>query len=215
MTDDNKYKNGKIYTIRYKNDDSLIYVGSTVQPLYKRFGAHKSSSKDPKRQHYLLYEKFNETDINDWYIELYEDCPCERKEELNKREGQVIRDVSTLNKRIEGRTVKEYLKEYNEINKNKLKGKKNEYYKENKTKIQEYHKELYKNNKDDINAKHKEYRDDNKDKIKEKHRDYREGNKEKLQEKITCDCGCIVNKFKLARHHKTQKHQQIIKTISI
>ncbi len=25
-----KYKNGKIYTIRYKNDDSLIYVGSTI-----------------------------------------------------------------------------------------------------------------------------------------------------------------------------------------
>jgi hypothetical protein len=32
-----KYKNGKIYTIRYKNDDSLIYVGSTVQPLFKRW----------------------------------------------------------------------------------------------------------------------------------------------------------------------------------
>ncbi len=31
-----KYKNGKIYTIRYKNDNSLIYVGSTVQPLFKR-----------------------------------------------------------------------------------------------------------------------------------------------------------------------------------
>ena len=30
-----KYKNGKIYTIRYKNDDSLIYVGSTIQPLFK------------------------------------------------------------------------------------------------------------------------------------------------------------------------------------
>ncbi len=31
-----KYKNGKIYTIRHKNDDSLIYVGSTIQPLFKR-----------------------------------------------------------------------------------------------------------------------------------------------------------------------------------
>ena len=37
-----KYKNGKIYTIRYKNDDSLIYVGSTCQPLYKRWSQHKS-----------------------------------------------------------------------------------------------------------------------------------------------------------------------------
>jgi hypothetical protein len=31
-----KYKNGKIYTIRCKNDDTLIYVGSTTQPLFKR-----------------------------------------------------------------------------------------------------------------------------------------------------------------------------------
>ena len=34
---DNKYQNGKIYTIRNKNDDNLIYVGSTVQPLHKHF----------------------------------------------------------------------------------------------------------------------------------------------------------------------------------
>ena len=39
-----KYKNGKIYTIRYKNDDSLIYVGSTVQPLFKRWHQHKKNS---------------------------------------------------------------------------------------------------------------------------------------------------------------------------
>ena len=37
-----KYKNGKIYTIRYKNDDSLIYVGSTIQPLFKRWFEHNT-----------------------------------------------------------------------------------------------------------------------------------------------------------------------------
>ena len=31
------YKNGKIYTVRCKNDNSLIYVGSTIQPLFKRW----------------------------------------------------------------------------------------------------------------------------------------------------------------------------------
>ena len=45
---DNKYKNGKIYTIRNRNDNDLIYVGSTVQPLYKRFICHKTNSKNPK-----------------------------------------------------------------------------------------------------------------------------------------------------------------------
>ena len=111
---DNKYKNGKIYTIRYKNDDSLIYVGSTVQPLYKRFSQHKIDSKDPRLENMILYQKFNETDINDWYIELYEDCPCERKEQLTQREGQIIREIATLNKKNEGISI-EYKKEYKKV----------------------------------------------------------------------------------------------------
>ena len=32
-----EYKNGRIYTIRYKNDDSLIYVGSTIRPINTKF----------------------------------------------------------------------------------------------------------------------------------------------------------------------------------
>ena len=134
---DNKYKNGKIYTIRYKNDNRLIYVGSTVQPLYKRFSSHKSDSRDPKKENYLLYQKFSETDINDWYIELYEDCPCERREQLMQREGQVIREIGTLNKRIEGRTDKEY----REDNKDKFQEYRKEYNKVHKNKIQEYNSE--------------------------------------------------------------------------
>ncbi len=195
MTDDNKYKNGKIYTIRYKNDDSLIYVGSTVQPLYKRFNAHKSDSKNPKNENRQLYQKFNETDINDWYIELYEDYACNRKEELNRREGQEIREVGTLNQRIEDRTPQEH-REYIK-----------EYYENKKIKILANMKEYYDNNKD----KKKEYYDNNKEKISEYYKEYNI-NKDK---KITCDCGCIVNKFTLARHKRSQKHQEIIKTISI
>ena len=42
--DNNRYKNGKIYTIRNINDYNLIYVGSTIQPLYKRFHDHKKDS---------------------------------------------------------------------------------------------------------------------------------------------------------------------------
>ena len=185
MTDDNKYKNGKIYTIRYRNDDSLIYVGSTTQPLYKRWHQHKLDSIKQQREKIKLYQKFNETDINNWYIELYEDCPCERKEELNKREGEVIRNIGTLNKRIAGRSNKEYRED----------------------------------NKDMLAEKDKKYREANKDIISKKYKEYekkyRESNKDKAKEKITCDCGCIVNKMQITRHQKTQKHQQIIKTISI
>jgi hypothetical protein len=109
---DNKYKNGKIYTIRYKNDDSLIYVGSTIGPLYKRFAHHKTDSKNPKNENNHLYKKMREYDINDWYIELYEDYPCERKEQLTQREGQIIREIATLNKNIAGRSQEEHYEEY-------------------------------------------------------------------------------------------------------
>ena len=54
-----KYKNGKIYTIRCKNDDTLIYVGSTVQPLHKRFYEHKKHTYNEKSKEYnkLLLQK--------------------------------------------------------------------------------------------------------------------------------------------------------------
>jgi hypothetical protein len=30
-------------------------------------------------------------DWDNWYIELYEVCPCENREQLCKREGEIIR----------------------------------------------------------------------------------------------------------------------------
>ena len=78
-----KYKNGKIYTIRYKNDDSLIYVGSTIQPLFKRWYEHISRVNNQKYNE-LLNQKIRETNIDDRYIGLYEDFPTERKEILTR-----------------------------------------------------------------------------------------------------------------------------------
>ena len=60
-----------------------------------------------------------------------------------------------------------------------------------------------------------EYRDDNKDKIKEYMTEYYETKKstisEKQKEKITCDCGCEINKHHKARHQK--KHMDLIDQI--
>ena len=80
------------YTVRCKNDDSLIYVGSTIQPLFKRWFEHKQkiNKEKSKEYHKLLYKKIRESNIEDWYIELYENISCENKEQLNKREGEII-----------------------------------------------------------------------------------------------------------------------------
>ena len=111
----------------------------------------------------MPFNKYKNCSCNDWYIELFEDFPCERKEQLDKREGELIRQIGTLNKRIEGRTQKEYrednkekilqsMKEYREKNKEKKKEYIKEYYKDNK----EYYKQYYQNNKEKILAQKKE-----------------------------------------------------------
>ena len=146
------YTKGKIYTIRCRTDDTLIYVGSTIQPLSVRFGGHKVKSNNAKYQNNLLYRNINHNWDN-WYIELYEENSCENKEQLGKREGEVIRSIGTLNSRIEGRTKREYYKD----NTNKIAEQMKQLYKANKDKKLEYQKTYYENNKDKILEYQKQY----------------------------------------------------------
>jgi len=63
-------------------------VGSTVESLSQRLAKHRTTSKI--KQHFILYEKVN-NDWDNWFIDLYENCPCNNVEQLLKREGEVIR----------------------------------------------------------------------------------------------------------------------------
>ena len=133
------YTNGKIYTIKNKNDISLIYVGSTIQPLEQRFKNHKQDCKNQtKYPNHKLYNIVN-NDWDDWYIELYELYPCNSKEELLKYEGKIIREIGTLNINIAGRSDKEY-------------------YLDNKEQKKEYQKKYRSDNKNKILEQQKNYR---------------------------------------------------------
>ena len=101
----NKYSNGKIYTVRCLINPELIYVGSCTQPLTKRFSGHKSHCK--RGGSGSLYKHIIDNDWSDWYIELHEYYPCNNKDELCKREGEVIREIGTINKNVAGRSRKE------------------------------------------------------------------------------------------------------------
>jgi hypothetical protein len=153
------YSKGKVYTIRCKTDNTLIYVGSTTQTLAKRCGEHKLHSRSEKRQNNLLYKTIN-NNWEDWYIELFEECPCENKEQLNRREGEIIRLIGNLNSRIEGRT-------------------KQEYYQDNREKIIEAVKEYSINNKE----ARKEYRQNHQEEINERRKIYYEEHKEEISAK--------------------------------
>ncbi len=140
------YQNGKIYTIRTHKSDEF-YIGSTTQPLTKRLSKHKTDYKEWKTGKRGYTTSFKIIENGDAYIELLEECPCENKMLLQKREGELIRANNCVNKIIPGRTKKEY----HENNKDKISEKKKEYYEKNKDTIKEY----YEKNKDTISEKGK------------------------------------------------------------
>ena len=179
------YQNGKIYKI-VNNVNDKKYFGSTCQSLSKRIGDHRN-------KHSKCMSKNLEVDLKYCKIILVEKYPCECKYELEKRERFYIENFECVNKKVPGRTSKEY----NQANKDKLKKYKKEWREANKDKIKEYREA----NKDKI----KEYRDKNKDKIKQ----YYQINKEKTKEKkykITCfHCLTQMRKDSYTKHLKVCK----------
>jgi hypothetical protein len=154
------YQLGKIYAIRSPSIDKF-YIGSTVQELSKRFGGHKITKNDNRKcSSYIILEK------KDAYIELIEAYPCNSKEELNRREGELIRFHKGLCVNIRSRY------EDNE-----------EYVKDNKDKIYERNRKYAEKNKEEISAYNKKYREENKEKIKEEKKKIYESNKEKILER--------------------------------
>jgi hypothetical protein len=121
------YQNGKIYTLKSPNCEKY-YIGSTTQLLCKRKQKHITDSN--KINCRFPTSKII-VDAGDCFIQLLESFPCNTKEELLKREGELIRQYKNelVNIRIEGRTSKEY----NDDNKEKH----SEYYQTNKTLIRE------------------------------------------------------------------------------
>ena len=194
------YQDGKIYTIRNYTDNEMIYVGSTTETLSRRLAKHRYDCKNGKGC--SLYKYIVNDDWGEWYIELVQNFPCNSKEELEKREGEIIRQIGTINKCIAGRTQKEYRQE----NADKIKEILKKYYKENANKIKEQVNKYNENNADKIKEYKKTYREENADKIKK----WRENNadiiKEKRKEKVCCNiCGAFSLKSNLPRHQKSKK----------
>lgn len=229
------YQEGKIYKIYSTIDDSVCYVGSTTKTLLcqrmvehrKDYRGWKEKKRHQKVSSFDLFDKFG---IENCIIELLELCPCNSKDELNKKEGEYIRSLNCVNQVVTGRTKKEYRID----NKLKLNEKKKTYYKENKEKINENCKEYYKDNKEKILETVKKYSIENKEKISEQKKGYRKNNEEKIsyikklyyennkeninenaKQKITCECGSCIRKSDKAKHCKSQKHIDYIQNLNI
>lgn len=183
-----RYNNGKIYTLRNSISDD-IYVGSTCMPLHKRFYKHKTRCKD-ENCNYKLYQCMRDIGSEHFYIELYEEYPCDNKEQLNKREGEVMRLLNAkLNMRVAGRTKKEYyqdniekIKEYRKNNKEQIKKTNQKYYENNKEEIKDKKRQYYHDNKEKVKIRMKKYRENNKEQINKQKKIYYEKNKKRIKE---------------------------------
>ena len=178
------YQNGKVYSIRSFSRPDLIYIGSTTQPLSKRFGEHKGKNNKCRSKQIV--------DLGDSYIELIENCSCTNKEELNKREGQLIRDIVCVNIAIPGRTPKEYRQDN--------KDKKKQYNIDNKEQISIQRKQYNIDNKEQISIQRKQYREENKDRAKQHNKQYNIDNKEQIKQRI--------KQYKLDNKEKTKQQNK-------
>ena len=175
IPDPKSYQNGQIYAIRSYQTD-MIYIGSTCTLLSKRFYEHKSNYKLQRK----YISSFEILKYDDAYIELLEDYPCKSKKELERREGQLIRENRELcvNVIVVGRTKKQYV----EDNSATIKQKKKVYATKNTEKIKQYKQEYFQKNKKRIC--------------------------EKWHTRCLCECGEFYSLHHKARHLKTNRHKK-------
>ena len=202
MTRDDRYSRGKIYKLVSDMTD-LIYIGSCCKPLSKRLCEHKSTFNTNGTRLTKSSELFKLGGKVE--IILIEEYPCSNKMELEKRERYHIENNVCVNKRIPGRTQKEYReanrdviaeyqKEYRDDNRDVLLEKKKEYYEANRDMRLEYQKEYRKDNCDVIAEKMKEYYEANRDTVSERNK-----------ERVKCPhCEKEMNRSSLLRHIKSQ-----------
>ncbi len=217
MKNSEKYQNGKIYQI-VDNAYTKYYIGSTVESLSRRMSHHKTKYKQFLNgdYHYITaFDLFNEFGFHKCKIELVEQYPCKNKEELDAREGFHIRKNECVNKRVEGRSAKEWYidnkhnvleqtKEWKQNNPDLVKQQTSRYREKNRNKINQY----YHDNKD----KGKQYHEINREHIRERMHTYYQKNAEKIKTtgavKITCPvCGSCIRKSDKSKHEKSLKHQ--------
>ena len=189
-------------------DNANIYIGSTTD-FVKRKYSHKISCNNEKDKAYNHKKYQYIRDNGGWNcfnMNEIEKYPCNDGNEARAREeywrSHFNAQLNMTRPCITEQQRKQYRKEYYENNKNIILEKCKVYIENNKDKISKRHKDYYQNNKEKILEQNKGNNENNKDEIAKKRK-----------EKITCECGCIVTIYHLARHRKTQKHLLLTKQI--
>jgi hypothetical protein len=201
------YQNGQIYSIRSNTRPDLIYVGSTCRRLSERFGKHKVSTNTTTSKQII--------EIGDAYIELIEIYPCNSKQELNRREGELIRSMNCVNKLVAGRTIEEY-RQSEQCKHIAKKYRASDHGKqiEKKYRASEQCKLITKKYRESDHGKQTEKKYRESDHGKQTEKKYRESEKAKVTvaayaaKKKECECGAITSQRNSVPHRKTNKHSE-------
>jgi hypothetical protein len=171
---------GRIYSIRSPNTE-MVYIGSTIQKLHRRFKKHITEWKSLKKKYtsYLILEK------GEAYIELLEEVEVESKRHLRMIEQKWLdttpNTVNEVRAFLSREDQLEYWKKYKKQNKERYDEYFRNYSEEHKEKISEKYKKRWEITKDEINKKRRET--------------------------YLCEvCDCFISKGGKKQHERTKKH---------
>ena len=180
-----KFQNAKIYKV-VDIGYNKCYIGSTCDTLIKGMTSHRNQYKGfikgREKKKVMFYDLFNEYGVENCKIELIEYYKCDTLQELERREGEHIKNNESVNKIVAGRTRKEY---YHDI----------------KDKQSEFMKKYYKQNREKIKEINKEYYKQHQDTMKEYMRNY-------ANKKTLCGCGKEYQRGNKHHHEKSRHHQK-------
>ncbi len=102
------YQKAKVYKL-WSPSKNIVYIGSTIETLAQRLAKHKANYKVYNIDNTKNYcSSYLVLDCEDYKMELLEEYPCNNRAQLEKKEGEYIKNNECCNKQIAGRTIKEY-----------------------------------------------------------------------------------------------------------
>lgn len=156
----------KFYRIVHKMEaDSECYIGSTTQPLHKRFYQHSkrgSSGCSSK----ILFEKYGKENLQ---IVLIHELELPSRQEALREERRLFEEhekkVNRIRPHISMEDFTEYQRKYRETNSEKIAERARKYREAHAEEISDYHKTYYKSNREDIKARNSKWNKANRETI--------------------------------------------------
>ena len=199
------YSKTTIYKIQHRDNDELLYVGSTTD-FTRRKAEHKRKCNNAncKAYNYKVYKMIR--DNGGWEVFnmiVIKEFPCQNKQEALTEEDKIMRQMKSNMNSVRAYMTPEDAKERDK-----------QYRLEHKEHISEQQKQWRLEHKEHVSERTKKYELKNKEQIAERKKKNYELNKEQILEqikqKIKCECGCVIRKDSLVKHKRTKKHQNYL-----